>query len=157
MMVLLNVIFLLALFFITFAVIAAIVWGCLCLVGIQKKRRWMIGSFALYCLCLMIIHYVMSRPAAVFERTFGFAPDSEVNELESSIWILGDAGEINIAFKGNRKTVDQILKSGMQRQPDVGRSEHYHRNFSENFAYEIEDLYFNPSTGRVRYYWSGVE
>ncbi|QDT89107.1 hypothetical protein [Gimesia algae] len=111
MMVLLNVIFLLALFFMTFAVIAAVVWGCLYLAGIRHKRRWLIGSFAVYCLCLVMFDFILSRPAAVFERTFGFAPTAEVIELESSIWILGDEGKITIAFIGNRETVEQILKA----------------------------------------------
>ncbi|QDT79372.1 hypothetical protein Mal35_28300 [Gimesia maris] len=157
MMVLLNVFFLLVLFFMTFAVIAAVVWGGLFLAGIRHKRRWLIGSFAVYCLCVAILFFRLSRPAAVFERTFGFAPTAEVIELESSIWILGDGGKITIAFTGKRETVDQILKSGMQRQTDVGRSEHYRRIFSEHFGWESEDLYFNPSTGRVRYYWCGSD
>lgn len=157
MMVLLNVIFLLVLFFMTFTVIAAVVWGCLFLAGIRHKRQWLIGSFAVYCLCVAILFFRLSRPAAVFERTFGFTPDSGVKELESSFWILGDGGEMTIAFTGKRETVDQILKSGMQRQTDIGRSEHYRRIFSEHFGWESEDLYFNPSTGRVRYYWCGSD
>lgn len=156
-MVVLNALFLLVLFMGTFAVIAAVVWGCLYLTDIRHKWRWLIGSFAVYCLCVVLLFLIQSRPAAVFESTFGFAPDPEVKELESSIWILGDGGKITIAFIGNRETVEQILKRGLQRQPDVGRSEHHRRIFSQHFGWESEDLYFNPSTGRVRYYWSGID
>ncbi len=155
-MVVLNALFLLVLFMGTFAVIAAIVFGGLYLAGVRHKRRWLIGSFAMYCLCLVMFHFILSRPVAVFERTFGFAPAAEVMELESSVWILGDGGKITIAFIGDRETVDRILQRGLQRQADVGRSEHYQRLFSMSFGWESEDLYFNPETGRVRYYWSGI-
>jgi hypothetical protein len=153
----LNALFLVALFTTTFAVIAAIVMSVLYLFGIPQKRRWIFAAFALYCVVVGVDFYLNTRPAVVFERWLGFAPPAQVQYLKSSFWILGDSGRMWFSCTTTRETFDRIIKRGMQRQPDVGRSQHYHRKFSENFGTETEDVYFNASTGRLRYSWQGVD
>ncbi|MFH1301031.1 MAG: hypothetical protein ABIK07_08215 [Planctomycetota bacterium] len=157
MAVCLNFLFLLALFAITFAGIAATVAGGLWLFGIRRKRTWIAAAFVAYCGCMGVYGYVAMRPAAVFERQFGFPPPSHVRDLSSTHWILGDYGKVTLSFFAPRDTVDQIIKRGMERQTDVGRAVHYHRTYSQFFGRETEDLYFDASTGRVGYTWIGVD
>lgn len=156
-MVFLNVLFLLALFVISFAGIATIVTCILMLIGKQRKARWIIATFVLYSGCLVAFFFVSSRPSAVFERQLGFPPPSHIHNLKSSQWILGDYGKITLSFMANQKTLDQMVKNKIKRMPDIGKTQHFHRNFSERFATETEDIYFNVSTGRISYTWIGVD
>jgi len=137
--------------------IAAIATGLLYLFRINRKRRWIAATFVVYCSCLVVYWFALTRPAAVFERQFNFPPSSKVSDLDSSQFIIGDQGRIRISFYADQKTVDRIVKRGMIRQSDIGRSQHFHRKFSKYFAAEFEDLYFNASTGRVSYSWSGID
>ncbi|QDU03187.1 hypothetical protein V6x_28990 [Gimesia chilikensis] len=152
-----NIIFLLILFTIGFAIIALILMGALYLLQIRHKWRWLLGAFVIYCSALGIWQYGLSRPAAVFERQFGFAPPADVRELQSSTWILGDAGHIRLSFNGSRETVQRILKRGLQRQEDMGFLERYHREFSEYFVHEREELIYNKDTGHVEFTWQGID
>ncbi len=154
---LLNVLFLVALFTITFAVIAAIVMSALYLFHVHQKWRWVFASFVLYCLVVGVFFYHNTRPKIVFERWLGFPPSAQVQNLRSSVWILGDDGRMWLTCTTTRETFDRIIQRGMQRKPDVGRSQHYHRKFSKHFSRETEDVYFNISTGRLRYSWQGVD
>ncbi|QDU10392.1 hypothetical protein V202x_37910 [Gimesia aquarii] len=156
-MVFLNVLFLLVLFVITFAGIAALVTCVLTLFGKQRKARWIIATFVVYCCCLVAFFFVSSRPSAVFERQLGFPPPSIVHNLKSSQWILGDYGKVTLSFIANQKTLDQIVKHKIKRMPDIGKTQHFHRKFSKQFATETEDVYFNKSTGRISYTWIGVD
>lgn len=156
-MVAFNMLFLLTLFVITFLVIAAIVYGVLRLFGIHRKRRWIVKTFVIYCCCIGFYGYMNTRPAVVFERQFGFPPSSDVRNLKSSKWILGDGGTIRLSFRATQETFDRIVNRGMKRMPDIGNLQHWHREYSEFFGSEFEDAYFNPSTGRTSYYWSGVD
>ncbi|MCH9656861.1 MAG: hypothetical protein K0U86_10325 [Planctomycetes bacterium] len=153
----LNVLFLIVLFTITFAVIAAIVMSVLYLFGVRRKSRWIFASFVLYCSFVGVDFYLNTRPAVVFERWLGFAPPAHVQDLKSSLWILGDSGRVSLSCTTTEETFDRIIKRGMERMPDVGRSQHYHRRFSEHFGTESEDVYFNASTGRLRYSWAGTD
>ncbi len=157
MMAAFNALFLLILFVVTFLVIAAIVYGVLRLFGLQRKRRWIAATFVVYCCCIGVDGYLNTRPAVVFERQFGFPPSSDVINMKSSQWILGDSGRIRLSFYASQETFDRIISRGMERMPDVGKSQHFHREFSEYFGSEFEDVYFNASTGRFSYHWSGVD
>ncbi|QDT44731.1 hypothetical protein Pan241w_48470 [Gimesia alba] len=153
----LNLLFLIILFTLTFAVIAAVVAGGLWLFGVGRKRRWITVTFVLYCGFIAVDFYLSMRPAAVFERQFGFSPSPQVQNLTSTHWVLGDYGKITLSFYAPRETVDRILQRGMERQPDVGRAVHYHRTYSEYFGRETEDLYFDETTGCAGYTWIGVD
>lgn len=157
MAVLVNIIFLLFLFTIGFAIIALVVTGTLYLLRVRRKWRWVLGAFVIYCSALGIWDYRLSRPAAVFERQFGFAPTADVRELQSNVWILGDGGHIRLSFKGNRETVQRILKRGLQRREDMEFLERYDREFSQYFGREWEELIYNQDTGRVDFTWQGID
>lgn len=154
---LLNVLFLIAFYTITFAVIAAIVMTALYLFRVRQKRKWVCASFVLYCLFVVASFYHNARPKIVFERWLGFPPPAQVQNLRSSVSIFGDSGRMWLSCTTTRETFDRIIQRGMQRKPDVGRSQHYHRKFSKHFSRETEDVYFNISTGRLRYSWQGVD
>ncbi|WP_298868567.1 hypothetical protein [uncultured Gimesia sp.] len=153
----LNALFLVALFTTTFAIIAAIVMSVLYLFGVRRKQRWIFATFVLYCSFLCVDFYLNTRPAVVFERWLGFAPPAQVQDLKSSFWILGDHGRMWLTCTTTQETFNRIIKRGMKRKPDVGRSQHYHRKFSEHFGTETEDAYFNATTGRLRFSWEGVD
>jgi hypothetical protein len=157
MAVLVNIIYMLFLFTIGFAIIALVVTGTLYLLRVRRKWRWVLGAFVIYCSALGIWDYRLSRPAAVFERQFGFAPTDDVRELQSNVWILGDGGHIRLSFKGNRETVQRILKRGLQRREDMGFLERYDREFSQYFGREWEELIYNQDTGRVDFTWQGID
>lgn len=152
-----NIIFLLFVFTIGFALLALIVTGALFLLRVRRKWLWLLGAFVVYCSAVGIWQYQLSRPAAVFERQFGFAPPADVRELRSSVWILGDQGHIRLSFNGNRETVQQILKRGLQRREDMGFLERYNRDFSEYFGYEREELIYDNETGHVEFTWEGID
>lgn len=157
MAVFVNIIFLLLFFTIGFALLALVVTGALYLLRVRRKWRWLLGTFVIYCSALGIWDYQLSRPAAVFERQFGFAPPADIRELKSSVWILGDAGHIRLSFYGNRETVQRILKHGFQRREDMGFLERYDREFSRYFGHEREELIYNNDTGRVDFTWQGID
>ncbi|QDT26767.1 hypothetical protein [Gimesia panareensis] len=157
MAVFLNIIFLIILFTTGVIVLMLVVAGVLSLLRVRRKWPWLLGAFVIYCSAVGIWQYQLSRPAAVFERQFGFAPPADVRELRSSVWILGDQGHIRLSFKGNRETVQQILKRGLQRREDMGFLERYHRDFSEYFGYEREELIYDKETGHVEFTWEGVD
>lgn len=157
MAVLANIIFLLILFTIGFSIIALVVTGALYLLRVRRKWLWLLGAFVIYCSALGIWQYRLSRPAALFERQFGFAPPVDICELKSSTWILGDAGHIRLSFNGSRETVQRILKRGLQRQEDMGFLERYNREFSEYFVHEREELLYNSETGHVEFTWEGID
>ena len=157
MAVFVNIIFLLLFFTIGFALLALVVTGALYLLRVRRKWRWLLGTFVIYCSALGIWDYQLSRPAAVFERQFGFAPPADIRELKSSVWILGDAGHIRLSFYGNRETVQRILKHGLQRREDMGFLERYDREFSRYFGREWEELIYNKDTGRVDLTLQGID
>lgn len=152
-----NIIFLLIIFTLGFSIIALIMMGALSLLRVRRKWLWLLGAFAIYCSALGIWQYRLSRPDAVFERQFGFTPPADVRELQSSTWILGDAGHIRLSFNGGRETVQRILKRGLQRREDMGFLERYNREFSEYFVHEREELLYNTETGHVEFTWEGID
>lgn len=156
-MAVLHAAFLSFLFLAGFAVIAIIVACGLCLLKVRRKWLWLTGAFVVYCACLGIQGYLLTRPAVVFERQFGFAPPGDVSDLKSSSWILGDQGKIRVSFKGSRETLKRILKRGLQREEDLGDLERYQRTFSDTFSRETEEILYSPGTEHVEYVWSGFD
>ncbi|QDV16370.1 hypothetical protein Pan153_09970 [Gimesia panareensis] len=157
MAVFLNMIFLIILFLTGATVLTLVVAVVLYVLRVRRKWPWLLGAFVIYCSAVGIWQYQLSRPAAVFERQFGFAPPADVRELRSSVWILGDQGHIRLSFNGNRQTVQRILKRGLQRQDDLGFLERYHREFSEYFGHEREELIYDNETGHVEFTWEGID
>jgi len=160
-MAVLNACFLFSLFLIGFSAILLVMIPILHLLRVQRKRRWIGGAFALYVVAVVACFFWNTRPAAIFEMHFGFPPPSDVRNLKSKHYILGDSGNTTLSFKAGRETVGRIVQhcfpDTLDQSPDLSGWRNFHREFSEYFGFESYDLWYNEETGRVHFVWTGID
>ena len=60
-----------------------------------------------------------SRPDAVFETEFGFAPPADTDVLSSDVSWIGDSGHVYLHFRAGPQTVARIVAAGFVAGPDV--------------------------------------
>jgi hypothetical protein len=105
---------------------ACVVSGILAGIGIWKKRVWMkvlfIPAFIGLGLLLsgivlnfFIKDYRSSKPALVFEDTFGKNPPPGTVFLSGGSYAVGDERGIDLAFRTDRNTFDSIRPQILQR------------------------------------------
>lgn len=131
----------------------------------NARRSLIIGMtiiLASYIALLFAYHCWATRPAAVFELAFGFAPTTDVTIHYSKQYILGDTGERVISFSANPKTVDRIVqlrfKTNLkQSKPNENGVHRFAREFSESFMHESEELQYSQSTKKAYYTWTGID
>lgn len=111
----------------------AAVYGSFCLLffvlyAIGKKKgihslMWAGGipfiasaGFAVFCLGLMGYgFYTTSRPATVYEMTFGSAPSSDVTNIQSNYYYFADTGTTFLKFKASPATIAKLTAKGWTR------------------------------------------
>lgn len=162
-MLVMNGCFLVGVFVLGLGAITLIAVPVLSLLKVQQKGRWVVGVL-LSCIAVLIASYFWwTRPAAVFEMHFGFAPTSDVDGLVvSEHSIFADSGRSRLRFTADTSTVDRIVREqfGLKLADSSVEKKgfhHFQRFFSENFSSETQDLKFDPDSGLVSFVWTGVD
>ncbi|MEM1446667.1 MAG: hypothetical protein AAGF84_11460 [Planctomycetota bacterium] len=104
--------------FIPFAVVW---WIAVALIKPKHKWAWRllcVPAFGIAAVTLLLgVFFWTYRPAAVFEREFGFPPPSDVTELRSKQFILGDSGSVWMNFQADPGTQTLLRNSRAWREP----------------------------------------
>jgi hypothetical protein len=172
----LNILFLVGLCAVLYAVFFWLLAGVLFLFRVRNKGLYMVASVPVF--LAMLATYVgwQSRPAVVFQRSFGFSPSPDVSGLQSSWLALGDSGTVFLRFRCNPATVDRIASRGLRRTgmagpgpagtgdapPDWWRPPpdgvaYAGRFTGRDFASEEEYLVHDPRTGDVYFRFIGID
>ncbi len=160
----LNALFLILLFLAVDIALIMAVWIALSIFTKLTKLRYQIPFLALATICticcvlVVFIQYSIGiQPERIFKRQFGFEPPLTVRFIEARQYVLSDYGEVSMEFTTDKSTLNDIISRGMTRRSDIGQKHHYTRSFSDEFSTETEELYFNPRTTKVRYFWYGID
>jgi hypothetical protein len=169
----LNLIFLLVVVSLGYVVFLAIWTGLVFLFRVRRKGMVCAISLPVFLVALVGWLKWQERPAAQFERSFGFPPPADVQGLESNVWALGDSGTVYMRFKAAPPTVRRIVARGLSAgtsntigldNPPTGwnpspapPAQRYEGSFSQSFASELETLIYDPATGDVWFHMSGVD
>jgi hypothetical protein len=157
MAVFLNVCFLGFVLLLAYAIICLVVGVGLSAFAVRRKGLWIASTFPVYVAAVVAYGFWSTRPAAVFEDQFGFAPTADVHDLESSQWILGDTGHATLSFTASAQTVERIVARGLVRLSDENGQQRYRRDFSDCFADERAELSYDPRTRHAFFEWNAVD
>jgi energy-coupling factor transporter transmembrane protein EcfT len=148
---------------------------------LRHKWLWIPASFPVFVLLFVVALVALflhsTSPGSVFADRFGFPPPDDVADMRSSTWLLGDSGYAYLAFTADPATVQRIIDRGMtpavERDPrsvTIGRERPSWWNPSPTdlvyaadltgrvfMTVETEVLHHDPVTGRVHYYWYGID
>ncbi|MEM1213893.1 MAG: hypothetical protein AAGI68_16515 [Planctomycetota bacterium] len=163
-----------------FVPFALLWWGLIAWRKPTRRWAWWLCALPVYGILFLssvtAAYMWMTRPAAVFEMTFGFPPTNSVRQLESSQFILGDSGERHLRFQADPAVGQRIVASRTWQRvdtfndhdadapswwrPSSGPSvELYQAELTgEQFGtIEMAFLWFDPTTGDVWYWWYGID
>ncbi|MGV3771904.1 MAG: hypothetical protein ACO1QB_03320, partial [Verrucomicrobiales bacterium] len=124
------------------------------------------------------------RPNVVFEEVFGSGSTSEVTNIRSSYWFLGDSGSIYMRFYCSRETFDRLLATRMPAASTHDLQDITERRLHDtpgwwirkhvneqlicyswdgenrsirNFSFESETFVYDPAVSAAYYAYSGVD
>lgn len=151
---------------------------------VKNKTIWYLSSVPVFIVLVVLLYLYLNRPAAVYERVLGFPPTSDVTILNSDDFYFADTGKTYLRFTANESTINKIAKRGLYSggycnalndvpgwwKPNRSASILYTGSFSDNeivkedehlrqqnFASEIECLYYNATTKEAYYVFIGID
>ena len=103
--------------------------------------------------------YFYSTPKQVFKTSFGFAPTSDVRDLESKYEYYGDYGTTDLKFKSNPQTIKRIVALGLVETPDSTKTSRVYEsnNRIRDFASGEETLRYDEATQQAYYSFQGID
>jgi hypothetical protein len=112
------VIFIWFVFFLTFAgihiVLKHFAKGTF-LEDIVKAVMMVFVTFAIFMGCFTVGTILLDRfcSSCVFYSSFGFFPTNDIQNLSGQKFAFGDAGQANLRFKADKKTVEKIISENL--------------------------------------------
>ena len=170
----------------------------LSIVGWRKRVAWLkwgagltaLGMAVLGCLAVGLLGYGIywsSRPANVFQETFGESPSAAVSDVQSRLYWFADNGEVRLRFHTTSEEFDRLVPPDLMAIPadllrkKVGYSsgsqpewwsfqfepswryhwrEHTHEARAlgkKGFYWELEIYAYDPATKTAYYRFSGID
>lgn len=172
-----NALFLVALCAAAYVLFLARWVGVVYLLRVRRKSWYTLASAPAFLALLTCYGLYQTRPAAVFERSLGFAPPLGVTSLESSQWVLGDSGTVRLRFRSDPAIVRRVVAARGLRPVVPGEAGPTPRPVSaasqgrvdgptvaysgsivgRDFASEQEYLTYDPASGDTHYQFDGVD
>lgn len=188
-----GIVFLIWLFL---AAIYGLFWLLFLVLSVSGRRKkshlltWIGGiplalstGFIVFCVGMLAYGFIsMSKPANVYELSFGVQPPADVTNMQSSYWCFADTGTAFLKFNTSPRTVNKLTAKGWVRLTGQKLQEESFSNFlgaetpswwklskskstlvytAENrfrsFAGESEVLTYDANTKQVHYAFIGID
>jgi hypothetical protein len=153
-----------------------------CLFWMRVKRKWLWGFVSVPVYVVLVVGllvgvgFYVTRPAGVYEDTFGSPPPAGVTDIESSAWVMGDSGTVYLRFKVSGPGQVQVLTQGYQSHasslvgvpqvmgnvpswwtPPSGCVIYSSQKVEKGFSSESRLIYYDPVGGEVYFCFSGID
>ena len=159
-------------------------------IGWRKKNRTLkylggvpfgilasLGTF--FCALFLWSLIATDNPRNVYQDTFGFAPSSDVANLNSSYFMFGDSASTYLYFKASPATIKRIAANGLKRIPSSQYDSYlsdapswwkprvtkttqifvssHHGGASSTETEDDETLLYDPATRDAYYSYIGID